>query len=339
MHDLRNKLDNMTNKIVRGAIVGFGRWGQLLYEASRPVESLSITHVVTRSPDKAVDFCRENNLSLSGDLSAVLGDPDVDACIVATPHTQHFDQLMAIAKAGKHVYCEKPFTLTAGEAKTALSALQNASCKVAIGHNRRFAPNTIALKQMLVNGQLGEISHIEGQFHADMSGAKGRWRDSVVESPAGGMTSLGIHIVDTFVHLMGQVKSLKASSTRITDQCAFDDHTSATLQFANGARGHLTTLTATAMRWQIGVYGTKGWAELNDQDKLVFQPTAGDTEFTQFPGYEYPAVATISDALSAFAGDILGGDAFPVTADEIAHSTAILEAIIQSSMTDGEITL
>ena len=328
----------MTDKI-NTAIVGFGRWGQSLFESSLESEKLWVTHVVTRSPKKVAGYCEEHGLVLGSDVNDVLNNDSVDALIIATPHSQHFAQLMAAAEAKKHVYCEKPFTLTGNEATTAITALRNAGCKVAIGHNRRFAPNTLALKKMLEAGWFGELVHIDGTFSANMAQAKGKWRDSVEESPAGGMTSLGIHVVDMFVNLMGPVEKLTATSECVVSQCDFDDNTTASMVFESSARGHLTTLTSTPMCWQIRLHGTNGWAELRDLDTLVINPAEGARETFHYPGYDYPGMATLTAALDAFASAIRGEQAFPVRPDEIEHATQILEAIIVSAETGKWISI
>ena len=316
---------------VNAAIIGFGRWGQLLYEASQKCEQLQITQVVTRTIANAEQYCKQADLALTDDYNAVLADRKLEAVIIATPHSQHFEQLMHAAGAGKHVYCEKPFTLVGDQAKKALQAIQANGSKVAIGHNRRFAPNTLALKKMIDQGWFGDLVHIDGVFNAHLAQSKGRWRDSVEESPAGGMTSLGIHVVDMFINLMGPVTGVSARSERISPACAFDDNTVAAMTFENGARGQLTTLTSTAMRWQVTVYGTNGWAEIQDLDRLIIQPVEGQREDIHYPGFAYPAIATITSALDAFAGDILGGAAFPISPKEIEHGTRVLEAIIKAS--------
>jgi predicted dehydrogenase len=145
------------------------------------------------------------------------------------------------------------------------------------------------------------------------------------------MTSLGIHVVDMFINLIGAVSGLRASSERISPSCAFDDHTVASLVFENGARGQLTTLTSTAMRWQVTVYGSNGWVELQGLDRLLIQPLEGERQDIHYPGFSYPAEATITAALDAFAEDIQGGAQFPISGDEITHGTRVLEAIIQSA--------
>ena len=318
---------------VNAAILGFGRWGRILHEASLPASRIRIRHVVTRSPDRVREYCAAHDLILGDDFDPVLRDDGIDAVIIATPHTQHFSQLLKCADAGKHVYCEKPFTLTGNEASEALGALESCGCTVAIGHNRRFAPNTLALEDMLAAGELGDPVHIEGVFNANMNAAKGKWRDSVDESPAGGMTSLGIHALDMMINLMGDIREVRATSRRVAASLSFDDYTVADLLFANNAGGRLTTFTSTAMQWRITWYGTRGWAELQNLDTLIVQPVEGERTTTQFPGHGYPGLATITSALEAFAGEIRGGAAFPVSPAQIAHGTATLEAIIHSAET------
>ncbi|MBX2878694.1 MAG: Gfo/Idh/MocA family oxidoreductase [Granulosicoccus sp.] len=315
----------------RCAIVGMGRWGQVLHEASAACDHLEVCTVVTRTPANVADYCEKYRLQLTEHLNDVLEDEEVDALIIATPHSQHFDQLLRAAESGKHVYCEKPFTLDYAQAQEALAALEKSNCKVAIGHNRRFAPNTLALQEMIAEGWFGKLIHIDGCFHANMTQAKGRWRDSVDESPAGGMTSLGIHAVDMLINLMGPVEELSASSERIAATCAFDDHTSASLKFTNGGRGQLTTFTSTAMRWRITLYGTNGWAELDGLDNLEIHPVDGESERRTFPGYDYPGIASITSALDAFAKDVQGVAPFPVSRGQIAHATQVLQGIVDSS--------
>ena len=92
-------------KPINAAIVGLGRWGQLLVSSVDGSEKIKFTAAVTRTPAKAKEFCATRDIELSNDLTNVLSDDNIDALVIATPHTQHFDQLMAAASAGKHVYC------------------------------------------------------------------------------------------------------------------------------------------------------------------------------------------------------------------------------------------
>lgn len=148
------------------AMVGLGRWGQRLVDAvSTPGSAkLRFTHAVTRTPDKVRAYCSARGLSLTDDLARVLADPDVDAVALATPHSQHADQVAAAAKAGKHVFVEKPFTLDAASARAAARACRDAGVVLAPGHNRRFLPALAEMKRIVAAGGLGDILHLEGNF-------------------------------------------------------------------------------------------------------------------------------------------------------------------------------
>ncbi|MDA0238790.1 MAG: Gfo/Idh/MocA family oxidoreductase, partial [Proteobacteria bacterium] len=197
--------------MITAAIVGMGRWGRLLVKSVQDVsEEIRFTAGVARRPATVEKFSEARGLRLTDDFGAVLKDPNIDAVVIATPHSLHFDQIMAAAAAGKHVFCEKPFTLHRAQAETALSALADLDLKVATGFNRRFAPNSMELKRMIEAEQLGRLLHIEGNMSADLAGQADAWRANPAESPAGGMTSLGIHLIDMYIHLIGPVTAVRA---------------------------------------------------------------------------------------------------------------------------------
>ncbi|MEQ9487760.1 MAG: Gfo/Idh/MocA family oxidoreductase [Alphaproteobacteria bacterium] len=318
---------------VRAGIVGLGRWGRILVDSVAAEPSLKFVAAASRNPSAIADYCAGRDIALFGSLDALLADGDIDALVIATPHQQHFEQIMKAAKAGKHVFCEKPFTLTAKEAETALQTLAEAGLTVGIGHNRRFSPNTIALKKDLADGRLGKPIHIDGQFNVDLSGAAENWRNSRAESPAGGMTSLGIHILDAFIHLLGRVASVRTTSLHASLPFDIDDNTHVSMRFENGCTGNLTTIAATAMLWRLTVFGNRGWAEAEGFDSYRLTPVTGEPEHRSFSGYDYPAPQTIAAGLKAFAAAVEGGAPFPISPEEIGHATTVLEAVIESAST------
>lgn len=126
--------------MVNAAVVGLGRWGQVLVNAARGSGKIRFVAGCTRTPAKAEAFAAEHGFRLLADYAAVLADPEVEAVVLATPHTQHADQVKAAAAAGKHVFCDKPFTLTRDSAAEAIAACRKAGVEIAVGHNRRFLP-------------------------------------------------------------------------------------------------------------------------------------------------------------------------------------------------------
>ena len=317
--------------MINAAVVGMGRWGQTLVNSvADGSDAISFVAGTTRTLSKVEDFAAEKNIRLHSSYKDVMADDAVDAVVLASPHSAHFDQIMAAVDAGKHVFCEKPFCLSGDQAKTALDALAAKGLKVAIGHNRRFSPNAIKLKRMIDSGDLGNMVQIEGNFSANMAGYSGEWRDSRVESPAGGMTSLGIHAVDMYVNLFGRVSSVLAVSRRVAIPFDIDDATGILMDFENGQVGYLGTVAATGHLWQIRTFGTLGWGSIYGHDRFDAVKTDGTQESETWDGYDYPGMATIKDQMECFARDCEGGKPFPATPDQILHATQILEAIVKS---------
>ncbi len=310
-----------------------GRWGRNLVDSvAERNDAIRFVAGTTRTRSRVEEYAHNAGLRLHDSYEDLLAD-DIDAVVLATPHMAHFGQLMAAADAGKHVYCEKPFCLTAADAKTALAALGNKGLKAAIGHNRRFAPNTQALQRTIKACELGDMIQIEGNFAANMAGYSGEWRDHSGQSPAGGMTSLGIHVVDMFINFFGPVSRVHAVSRKVVSRLEFDDATTVLVEFENGRLGYLGTVSTSGMLWQVRAFGTKGWGEIFGLDRLVVQPTDGPVRIETWDGYEYPGLPTIAEALEAFARDCEGGEPFPVTPRQIEHGTAVLEAVITSAGT------
>lgn len=322
------------------AIVGIGRWGQLLVESVQGTsDQIQFTAGVTRTRARAEEFCSTHSIELRDDYSEIIGDSAIDAVVLATPHTQHEEQIIAAAKAGKHVFTEKPFALNRASAEQALAACKDAGITVAIGHNRRFMKNIEALKSMVETGKLGTVLHIDGNQSSDLGGAKGAWRDSREESPAGGMTSLGIHALDCMIHMGGPVAEVDAISTRRSIGYDVDDATAALVRFASGATGTLTTLASGAKIWHLRVAGSEGWVEARDNKTLTVCGMDGEAETLTFDSDSYPHLASIAGELNEFAAAAQGQGTYRISPDEILNATSVLEAISQSAESGGRIQI
>ena len=326
--------------MINAAIVGMGLWGRTLVESvSRDSDTIRFIAGTTRTPSKVVDYAAKAGLRLHESLDGLLADDDVDAAVLASPHTAHFRQILAAANAGKHVYCEKPFCLRANQAAEALQALAANGLKAAVGHDRRFYPNTGALKRMIDAGELGRMVQIEGNFSADLAPAAGTWRASREESPAGGMTSLGIHVVDAFIHLFGRIASVQAISRNVALPFDIDDATVVIMEFEGGQLGNLGTVASTAPLWHIRAFGSAGWSEIADHHRMTVTKGREQSETRTWKHHGYPCLPSVAAALETFARDCEGGAPFPITAEEIVHATAVLEAIVASATTGKRVAV
>lgn len=104
--------------MIRAGIVGLGWWGKTLVESvSGASDDIQFVAGATRTrTPEILEFVELHDLTMKEDYADLLADGEVDAVVLATPHSMHSKQVVAAAEAGKHVFCEKPFALTKADA-------------------------------------------------------------------------------------------------------------------------------------------------------------------------------------------------------------------------------
>jgi predicted dehydrogenase len=312
--------------MIRAAIAGLGRWGRSLVEASLGHERLTIVRAAEPDLKAAKDFCAQHHLELTGNLDAVLADASIDAVLLATPHSLHPAQVMACAAAPKQVFCEKPLALRRADAARMFQTCREAGVVLAVGHNRRFWPSMRALRDIVARGELGTILHIEGHNSNENSQKiTTGWRLSPEESPGGGLTGAGLHILDAFVSILGPVRRVYAQLNSREQGPPPLDTATMTLDFVNGVTGTLATVRATPFYWRVHVFGTKGSAEGLDEVTLILRMTGTKPERTT-----YPAINVLRAELDAFADAIEGKHPFPVPEAQVLATLSAFEAALQS---------
>lgn len=315
------------------AIIGMGRWGRTLVESVQGRNDAGLRFVAgcTGRPERARDWAARQGIRLHAGYEAVLADPAVKAVVLATPHRQHAEQVVAAARAGKHVFVEKPFTLSKASAEAAVAACREAGVVLALGHNRRFLPATAEMRRMVAEGALGRVLHAEGNMSGPgaLGYAPESWRSDREESPLGGMGGMGIHMVDMLIHLMGPFASVSVAATRQVLP-SLDDTTAMLGRFASGATCTFATLAAVPRHWRVMLFGTRANLEMDGQDRLRFTPLEGEGWVREF------AKTDIEHAeLAAFAAAVAGGPAYPLPLEEAIHGVAVFEAMIGAAASGG----
>ena len=309
------------------AIIGMGRWGQTLVDSVQGRNDAGIRFVAgcTGRPERAADWAARQGIRILPDFAAVLADPQVKAVAIASPHRMHADQVIAAAAAGKHVFVEKPFTMTKASAEAAVAACRAAGVVLALGHNRRFLPAVAEMKTMLADGRIGTLLHVEGQFSGPgaLAYKPGMWRANRAESPLGGMGGMGIHMVDMFIALAGPITEVTVRSHARAIDNGLDDTTAALFRFASGATANFATLAYAPRYWRVALFGTDGIAELHGHEHLAFTPREGEGWVRDFPRTDIEAAE-----LTAFAAAVAGGPAYPLPVEEAIHGVAVYEAMI-----------
>jgi len=314
--------------MIDAGIVGLGWWGNVLIESVQGrSDRIRFVHGVARDPATKQEIARRHGLVLSPTLAAMLGDPAVQAVVLATPHSLHRAEIEAVAAAGKPVFCEKPLTLTAADAVAAVGAARAAGTLLAVGHNRRFLPALGEMKRMVAAGELGELLHVEGHFsNENSSSAFAPWRYDARESPAGGMTGTGIHVLDAFVSLLGPVRSVQAQLVSRKPAPGPLDALSMLLRFENDVTGTLSAVRATPRYWRTHLFGTRRSAEMLQEDTLIVHAAGEACPHRQ----AFPPVDTLRLELEAFADAIEGRAPYPIGDADMIATVAAFEAVCRS---------
>ena len=335
--------------MINAAIVGLGRWGQnLVNSVQGKSEQIRFVAGVLRHPEKAREYAQKQGLVLHDNLDAVLKDPAVDAIVLATPHTVHAEQIIRAARAGKHVFTEKPFTLTREEAVEALRIARAKKVTLAVGYNWRFQPALQEIRAMLNDGRLGKLLHIEGNFCGPSvyRFGKDHWRQSREEGPGGGMTGRGVHVVDAMLYLAGHVDSVYAQSYRLAQDFGIDDTTSMLFRFRNGTTAYLGTVIATAETWRMQIFGSNGWVEVGDTEHLTtWQMRACFVDRENLHTHHKPQIMTFPDTsteraeLEHFAAAVARGELLAIPGGDEEHGVAVFEAIMASAKSGQPVSL
>jgi predicted dehydrogenase len=322
--------------VINAAVIGLGRWGKSIVESVQgKSKRLHFIHGVSKEPDLVGDFAAAKGFELTTDFAQAVADPRVQAVFLATPHSLHVDQISAVAKAGKPVWCEKPLALTRDDAARAVAATQKAGVPFALGNNKRCFSSMRELKRVVAEGCIGEVLHVEGNFTNDHSTrVKGGWRDDPRESPGGGMTGAGLHVIDAFVNLAGPIAKVDARVYAQKSPPDPRDAGAALVEFASGATGVLATVRAAPAYWRIMVFGTNGWAEARDETVLT-TALVGEKPDSQV----FPAVDSLGVLLEAFGETIETGKPFPVSTDDMLDVAGAFEAIIRSMAEGGPVVV
>ena len=172
--------------MIDAAIVGLGRWGRTLVEAVQgKSDKIRFTRAVSRDPAQHRDFLETQHLLAGSSLAEVLADRSIKAVVLATPHTRHVDEVVAVAAAGKAVFCEKPLALTKEGAARAVAACRDAGVVLGIGTDKRYFPAIAEVIRLADSGELGKLLHVEGNFSNEVAAGFAAWR-GVVRGDAGG---------------------------------------------------------------------------------------------------------------------------------------------------------
>ena len=323
------------------AVAGLGWWGkQIIRTISQSPHYTVLYGVDPTPPADAIGFLGEFKVKHAADLAAVLRDSEVEGVILATPHKLHEDQILAVVAAGKHVFCEKPLTMTGAGAARVVEACKKAGKVLGIGHERRWEPAFEELARMVTNGMLGKLLYLDANISHDLfrKSDPSNWRLNPEHAPAGMMTAVGIHMTDLFTLFAGPAAEVRAQTARQIFQPPAQDFVTAAIAFKSGARGQFTSLSTPPYYGRLTVYGDAGWVEIVSEANVdQGQPTHlihgdGKTRRT----ITYRAIDAVRLAFDAWADAVEGRAPYRFVPEQMVDNIRLFEAIVQSSQQDGK---
>ena len=233
---------------MRFGIIGAGMIAGFHARAIAAMAGVELAAIYARRPDAAAEMAEEFGATPYSDLDAFLGHDGLDVVTICTPSGAHLEPVIAAARAGKHIICEKPLEVTTDRIDQMIAACQEAGVSLAGIFPRRFNPSTDHLRDAVAAGRFGRIALADAivkwwrpQSYYD----SGAWRGTWALDGGGALMNQSIHTVDLLLHIMGDVESVRAQTRLIAhESIEVEDTATAMLNFKNGALGTVQGSTA-----------------------------------------------------------------------------------------------
>ncbi len=323
---------------LRVALMGLGGYASRVAEAMQSCKRAKITGLISGTPEKLVDWGNrfgvpEESRYNYENFDRIKDNPNIDAVYVITPNALHHDQVIRVAKAGKHVICEKPLALNATEGQEMVDVCANAGVKLLVGYRMHFEPKTVEVVRMRAAGEFGTIKFFQGQCGFRI-GDPNQWRLDKNLAGGGAMMDIGIYAINGSRYMVGEEPIWVTAQETKTDPVKFKEGVDETilfqLGFPNGAVASCLSTYNMNYLDRFFLNGEKGFAEM--QPSTGYGPIKGRTnkgELTQ------PHVTHQTLQMDEMAGIILDGNTaiVPVDGNEGLKDLKIIDAIYRACAT------
>ncbi|HYX65575.1 MAG TPA: Gfo/Idh/MocA family oxidoreductase [Burkholderiales bacterium] len=315
---------------MRVACLGMGWWSDVLADAIRRSGKLSIVSCFSRSQDKREKFAAKYGCRAARSYEEILDDASVEGIINTTPNAAHLGTTVAAAKAGKHVFLDKPIANTVSDARALTEACRKAKVVLALGYQRRRESHFRFVKNEIQRGVFGRLVNAEANISRDRLGKidLSSWRYSAEGMPGGVMLQIGIHYTDVLEYLLGPVKAVSGRFVRLVLPGDNPDVASLILEHENGALSTLNASYASASEYYLmNVYGKEATAYYDLHGGLRVLKR-GSRQATHLP---CPKNDPIAEELEEFARAARGDGEPEMDGERSTRSLAVILAGIRSA--------
>src|SRR5712691_5324755 len=336
--------------VIKVGIVGLGRWAKVLARAAAKSSSLRIVSAYSRTQEKRQAFARELGVAAVPDLAAMLADASIRGVILTVPNEQHLPLAREVAKAGKHVYTEKPIasTLEDGLAIAALEAQYGVT--VTVGHSARLMAGIRAMRAAIDGGELGRLAFMEANFSNEraLELTPQSWRWYKQRAPGGPLSQLAIHQFDVLHYLGGEIVEASSMASKLSPVGAeVDDQSMTLIKFTDGKIGYVGSCWTSPGIFAVRVFGSKGlmhyeidFGAWDTPDKLHLTSTLyiqrGKDGYAKREALDIPESDMFRAELEMFAESCRSGKANELTARNGNVAVAVVNAALRSIEREGQ---
>lgn len=331
-------------QVLRVAILGLGSYGTRVADAMQSCTRAKLVGAISGTPSKLKDWQTKYNIPEKNcynyeNFDNIRNNPDIDAVYVITPNALHHDQVIRVAKAGKHAICEKPMAVNAKEGQEMVDACKKANVQLLVGYRMHFEPKTLEIIRMRKAGELGRIRFFQG-LCGFRSGDPNQWRLNKQLAGGGSLMDIGIYAINGARYMVGEEPTWVTAQETKTDPVKFKAGVDETIQFQFGfpsgaAASCLSTYNMNNLD-RFFLDGDAGYAEL--YPSTGYGPIQGRTskgELTQ-PHKTHQTVQMDEMAAIIFDGK---QPIVPVDGNEAVRDLKIIDAIYAATASGKKVEL
>jgi predicted dehydrogenase len=334
---------------IKVGIVGLGRWAKVLARAARKSSALEIVAAYSRSQEKRDAFASEFGIAAVPDLAAMLADPAIEGVLLTVPNEQHLPLAVEAAKAGKHVYTEKPIASTLEEGVAIAELEARYGVTVTVGHSARLMAGIRQIRAAIDAGELGRVAFMEANFSNEraLELTPQTWRWYKDRAPGGPLSQLAIHQFDVLHYLGGEIVEANSIASKLSPVGAeVDDQSMTLIKFADGKVGYVGACWTSPGVFAVRVFGSKGlmhyeidfgtWdtpEQLHRSSTLYIQ--RGKDGYAKREELTVPESDMFRAELDLFAQSCRGGKPNELSADNGNVALAVVYAALRSIEEDG----
>ena len=228
----------MTTKTLGWGLIGTGKIADdRILPGINAFKGNKLVAVVSREQSRADAFAKKFGAQHAyTNYADMLANPDVQVVAIHTPNSLHCEEVLAAARAGKHIFCDKPMATSVADAERMVAACEKAGVQLGMNFHNRSMPCFIETKPIVESGAIGEVTVIELEASPGNrpGGTLSSWRVDPLMSGLGTTMSIGVHVYDILRYIMSTEVEL-VSSIFDTPRNVMEQTNMSTLRFTNGA--------------------------------------------------------------------------------------------------------